>query len=439
MKPDKDKDITERMVEMLRKHSFPYKEGAWERFKEYEASKNKKAVLWPYLSGAAAVVLLGIVLFLKPDRFDTSAQKQLVHTEESATADSSDSIEHEKVLSEDDEQLLADNRQSDLTNRLASENNKAPRGMAVTVAEPFTSSEKKQDIPADRNEQQYAFNNLSDKQRKESVQNNSIKDRATDQKTAMQQEDAGAGVIEPNGTYDQENAYQNGDWALNDGSEDHADLNQSLNKWDFSIELAPNINERQKVNFGGGVAIAYNINDKLSISSGVSYVQLDAQRGPNQVDIPAEFSKASLNSYNYNKSLNTINTTLVGLDIPVNLKVNLGSQIYASAGVSVFSVLSESRYNIFEEKIARVASVSGNGSGGPEPAIQTVYSQETNPDTPYEGKNFTGFFNLSVGYKLPVLKNLNLSVEPYLKVPVGSLTDQDMNLGNGGLKIVTSF
>src|SRR5690606_23081571 len=106
MKPDKDKDITERMVEMLRKHSFPYKEGAWERFKEYEASKNKKAVLWPYLSGAAAVVLLGIVLVLKPDRFDTSAQKQLVHTEESATADSSDSIEHEKVLSEDDEQLL---------------------------------------------------------------------------------------------------------------------------------------------------------------------------------------------------------------------------------------------------------------------------------------------------------------------------------------------
>lgn len=428
MKPDKDKDITERMVEMLRKHSLPYKEGAWERFKEYETRTKKKVVIWPYLSGAAAVVLLAMVLFFKPDEFDESSP---------TIVESVASVEIEKPVEGDvTKPSIQEDAVSNPNFGLTSPDNKLVNhtpSAGVEESRPLEDDVLIADVSS--NQQRYAFNSSSDRRYEKSVQ----ADDAGNQQTASQNKNEEQGLVQPNRTYEQEKAYSNGDWALVDDHETDPNLNQYSGKWDFSIELAPNINERQQVNFGGGVAVAYNINDKISISSGVSYVQLDAQRGPNRVDIPAEFAKASLNSYNYNKSLNTINTTLVGLDIPVNLKVNLGSQVYASAGVSLFSVLSESRYNVFEEKITQVASLTADGKSSPEPAIQTVYSQEANPDTPYEGKNFTGFFNLSVGYKLPVLKNLNLSVEPYLKVPVGSLTDQDMNLGNGGLKIVTSF
>ncbi|WP_118195769.1 porin family protein [Albibacterium indicum] len=443
MKPDKNTDITERMIEMLRKHSVPYKEGAWERFKEYEAGQKKKVIIWPYLSGAAAVLLLGIVLFLRQNDRDILPAQRTALTERSIEDEMLAAPNNEEIELDAEEPKINGSRRADhVDNIIHRDRTVANTGnfdsrVSLIATDSLSRFEKNTDILVGDKESQYAINGISKDGNEGPVDNHSAIDDQANQQVGIQ--DDNVENTQSKTTYDRENGYQHGDWAFADNSESSLDLNKSFNRWNFSIEVAPNINEYQQINFGGGVAIAYNINDKLSISSGISYVQLDAQRGPNQVDIPAEFSKASLNSYNYNKSLNTINTTLVGLDIPVNLKVNLGTQVYASAGVSVFSVLSESRYNIFEEKIARVASLSADGKASPEPAIQTVYSQETSPNTPYEGKNFTGFFNLSVGYKLPALKNFNLSVEPYIKVPVGSLTDQDMNLGNGGLKIVTGF
>jgi len=212
-------------------------------------------------------------------------------------------------------------------------------------------------------------------------------------------------------------------------------------KWDFSVELSPNIKDKD-VNFGGGFAIAYNLNDRISIGSGVSYMHLDAQRAPNKIDIPAEFS--TLGGSNNNKSLNTISTSLVGLDIPINLKLNIGNAMYANAGVSVFSVFNESRYNNFEERIAVTALASPASSSSDQKErsgveARALYSQEVSSSTPYEGKNFTGFFNFSVGYKLPLFPKMNLAIEPYFKIPIGSLSDQDMDLNNGGFKIKASF
>src|SRR5690606_17853571 len=116
-------------------------------------------------------------------------------------------------------------------------------------------------------------------------------------------------------------AFSNKNALIADSYKEKVDHEQSLNKWNFSLELSPNIKDKN-VNFGGGIAIAYNITNKISISSGISYMQLDAERGFNH-DGSAELSRASINSYNYTKSLNTINTSLVGLDIPINLKLNL--------------------------------------------------------------------------------------------------------------------
>src|SRR5690606_10566636 len=59
-------DIIKEMADRLREHSVPYKEGAWERFKEAERRKPRYLVLWPYLSAAAAI-LIAVILFLKPE------------------------------------------------------------------------------------------------------------------------------------------------------------------------------------------------------------------------------------------------------------------------------------------------------------------------------------------------------------------------------------
>src|SRR5690606_22061068 len=64
MEPEKQKDITRLMAETLRQQKLPYKEGSWERFKEFEASKKSKRALWPYFSAVAATALLVIGVML---------------------------------------------------------------------------------------------------------------------------------------------------------------------------------------------------------------------------------------------------------------------------------------------------------------------------------------------------------------------------------------
>jgi len=434
MKPDKNKDIIDRMAETLRKHSLPYEEGAWERFKEFEKTKRKKVVLWPYFTGAAAIILLAITLFLndkgtvgddestriakvgvpvKKERSENKRIEKIVSSEKSVN--SSGEIHNGKLAANN---LTAKNN---LINQNQSKN-------SVTTSEHFLTTSR-----------QAVVNQTSSGQQTEVEQEDLTESSLDDHLTSKTNENQLAATQTKKDKAPFSDDFFN-DKAYGESTEMNNNSSDVLNKWNFSIEVSPNVKEKN-VNFGGGVAVAYNLNKRISISSGISYMQLDAQRGPNQVDIPAEFSKASLTSYNYNKSLNAVNTSLVGLDIPINLKFNLNNNMYASAGVSVFSVLNESRHNEFEEHVAVLAYSSPNrpSVSAPEPIMRTVYTQETSENTPYQGKNFTGFFNFSVGYKLPFLQKLNLAIEPYLKVPVGSLSEEDMDLSNGGLKIITSF
>src|SRR5690606_18049598 len=43
---------------------YSYEEGAWERYKAFEKTRNRKKVMWPYLSGIAAALLLAFTLFI---------------------------------------------------------------------------------------------------------------------------------------------------------------------------------------------------------------------------------------------------------------------------------------------------------------------------------------------------------------------------------------
>src|SRR5690606_18741992 len=51
-------------------------------------------------------------------------------------------------------------------------------------------------------------------------------------------------------------------------------------KWSVGINVSPNISSSRQLNMGGGVAIAYSVSPKVSLSSGISYLQLDAERMP---------------------------------------------------------------------------------------------------------------------------------------------------------------
>jgi len=407
MKPDKNKDITKHIAEILKRHSLPYEEGAWERFKDFEVAKKRKVVLWPYFTGVAAMVLIGMSLFLiigKNETNDQQAVRQKV-VKETIDMPDSESMDTNDVI--DSERLAGLSR------------NENPTILSISSG---SNSLKREQIDL----KETKLTSVS------STENDANEYKEAQSIVATQP------VASNNGPVSKDistiSSYAGMD------SSDQNEMNiRDIKKWDFSIELSPNIKDNN-VNFGGGFAVAYNLTDKISIGSGISYMHIDAQRAPNKVDIPPEFS--TLDGTN-NKSLNTVSTSLMGLDIPVNVKLNIGNVMYANAGVSVFSVLNESRYNSFEERIAVTALASPTLSSARKEAsgleAQTIHSKEMNANTPYEGKNFTGFFNISVGYRLPLFHKMNLAIEPYLKIPIGSLSDQDMDLNNGGFKVKASF
>jgi len=423
MEPDKEKDITRLMAEALRKQKLPYREGAWERFKEFEAERKGRKVLWPYFSAVAAAALLVMGVLITVNQNDLPSSADVVRTNVSIPQNRESFVpeargNNKKVDSEGltnqsthpDRQYLAYStpvsRSSELSAYAASEG--LPEGSKAADAASYPQAAEAASVVESSETESSAKSYLP--------ANPSEKNAVRDVQISTNSYDA---LVQraPESAFDSDND----------------------SRWSFSVELSPNIKNKE-INMGGGVAVSYALSDRISISSGLSYVALDAQRGPTQRDIPQEFAKTSLSNYNYNKSLSHINTSLVGLDIPLNVRFQVNQKVYASAGVSVFNVLEESRYNQFEEHVA-VLAFTGNkdGSGSPEPVMQTLRTQEVSEETPYQGKNFTGFFNLSVGYQLPVLKKLNLAVEPYIKVPIGTLSEQDMDLSNGGLKIITTF
>lgn len=414
MESDKNKDITRLMADALREQKLPYKEGAWERFKEFEAEKKRKRSLWPYLSAvaAAAVLVMGVLLTVNQESQQGPAEivrttiSQPKAAPQDLPATASEEQPEESIVPQPSEPVYlaynapsrrsASSPDSDTGEAMTQRFEAAATG-SETASEPSTTQ-------APSATKSYSFTEPRERKPADDVA------VSKDSYDALARQEAEPLI----------------------GQEKDS-------RWSFSLELSPNIKNKE-VNLGGGVGVSYALTDRLSISSGVSYVALDADRGPNQQDIPQEFAKTSLSNYNYNKSLSSINTSLVGLDIPLNLRFQVNPKMYASAGISVFNVLEESRYNQFEEHVAVLGFTGNNNdSDSPEPVMQTLRTTEISQETPYQGKNFTGFFNFSVGYQLPVLKKLNLAVEPYIKVPIGSLSEQDMDLSNGGLKIKTTF
>jgi len=428
MDSEKHRDIIKQMAKRLREHTLPYKEGAWERFETYEAKKSKRFVLWPYLSGAAAVVIMAVALLLNRD--------QRIPVQQVTTVSSSGHNDIvEKVPSPafaiPQPKAIVPKQQEARTLRLEAQGSGDKPVNKIVVDRSIqevdrAAGEEKASVAAKENDTQVVQIPQKDELKREKAE-------AISSTTAPVPESFTQTVDRAKGL-----AHERG--------------NENIvpKKWNVGIEVASTMSNNQ-VNIGGGIALAYSISPKVSISSGISYVQLDAQRGPSAggpssaMQAIAPPSGVLINSGvmglgrpSEQKTLQSINSHLTGLDIPINLNYHISSRMYVSAGVSLFNVLAENRMNEFKSEVADVA-YAGGSKNVPEPKIRTLYTEEAALETPYEQNNFAGFLNFSVGYRIPFSKTVGFSLAPFFKLPVGTLTEQDMDLTNGGIKVIASF
>lgn len=237
--------------------------------------------------------------------------------------------------------------------------------------------------------------------------------------------------------------------------------------WGMGVVLSPNLTSEQ-VNFGGGLHIAYQLTDRLSIRTGVALGQYGVNSDGPRVLPPELFGvkpkgiaadegsmgaplsphhHASMNGQanivapNYHtRFLDRQTSSLLGLDIPIDLTYAINDRFYTSVGVSYFSVLNERRTNHYIDRLNEPVQMNSNSSGAMESfEIKTLYVEGPASQQPLEGRGYTGFLNLSMGHRSQLTRKLRLSIEPFVKLPVGRLAGEDMNMTHGGIRIVTGF
>ncbi|MFD0749780.1 hypothetical protein ACFQZS_06480 [Mucilaginibacter calamicampi] len=213
----------------------------------------------------------------------------------------------------------------------------------------------------------------------------------------------------------------------------------------YAVLLSPSVGN-QKMNFGTGVEVAYNINKNLSVSSGLSYTYVNASStrgGGGLMDASPNYSLQGYNTSYSTKPAAASSTSaqtlqgaklaLSGLEIPLSFQYKTKNGFYVSAGVSAMSVIANDlSYNYLNNRA--VSTVSANGLAN----TISVVTEEITEKSSEKLSGYVGFYTLSAGKKINFGRG-KLNFAPFIKVPFSRVSSQNIQLIHGGVQLGFGF
>ncbi|WP_316830020.1 hypothetical protein [Pedobacter aquatilis] len=218
-------------------------------------------------------------------------------------------------------------------------------------------------------------------------------------------------------------------------------------KWEPGVFVAPSMGNDNKVNMNYGFSLSYNVADKLSISSGITYAALSTTSNPSALNASHNDAVASApvtsTGFAYSsasRSLESINASVRGINIPLELKYNLSKKFYAGAGVSALAVLNNKQDNNYLVSSAQNTAVA-NSAGITEQRMLIVTDRVSEPQSQAAtaSDKYIGFYNFSLGYKQKISKKNDFAIEPFLRLPMKTFSNDNLNLTNGGVRLKFDF
>ncbi len=214
------------------------------------------------------------------------------------------------------------------------------------------------------------------------------------------------------------------------------------NKVSFGVYAGSFVNysdgSKTSMNTGVGLSSEFKITKKLKIATGIAlaqntlkYDKLSPQESADiYLSVPVLDEPQLTNSFIAKTSalsytVNGYNASLLGLDIPVNIKymfIENKRELYLVAGLS-------SNYFIDEAYTYNYVNMGARVEGDAEEQTTTKTSSF----------DFARMLNFSVGFGYPVGKQSKLSLEPFIKYPLGGLGAQDIRFGSAGLNLKLNF
>ena len=216
---------------------------------------------------------------------------------------------------------------------------------------------------------------------------------------------------------------------------------KDLKKVNFSVYAATYFNyaegSNNQVNAGAGFTSDISLTKNLRLSTGVSLAQntLSYSSTPPVLTGRAVAKAApairTLGFFNASAAVaefKNYNASLVGLDIPLNIKFEFNPQksdAYISAGVSSGTFI--------DERYTYRYAYQTNGL-----IDKTPTTQDQTTTSNFSSFYFAKTLNFSFGIGYPIGKN-RLIIEPFLKYPLSGLGTQDIRFGAGGLNLKFNF
>ncbi len=427
-KQKNDVELITHIKQSLQTHEEFYQLGAWEKFNEKQQTK-KRPIFWVMsLSGAAAVlaICISLIWFTK----STPQNEQLTKADALKTVETPKTQQPSAELNKAEQQLAYEpSKKVDLANKILTSKVTEREINSVQPNTPAVAQDPVVSTPVIANAVDPAKAVIVSAP----VDNQQVIAQATEKTTSN--------------TLD----FLAGESQKNAGKQDKLTINNKRSKWDMGLMLAPSFGNTNELNMGYGISMSYNFSDRLSLSSGIAYNKMSASK-----NLPTNIGMSSIVVGN-TKSLEMINEEVTGLDIPLELRYSINKNVYANFGVSGFAVLNQSRSNTFVEQVVIKSNPTASSSpSGPDGATSStdqsgpkgqfansyIVNQRTTERasaSAIQDVNYLGFYNFSFGYTKKVYKNHSLSIEPFVKLPIKVVTQDNLKLMGTGLRLKVGF
>ena len=411
----------------LKTHEEFYQAGAWEKFNTQQQDK-KRPIFWLVrLSAAAAILAICFSLIW----FTTNAPKN----EQVAKVDTPKDFQSNNETTSTDVPRLA-------SKQLASQSPKSKNSSKELAPLTRTNdSAFSQETILAKN--QVAVNNeVIIASATAEVNTNGNTQAEKQEVIAMVDEKPTANTL----------AFLDSESQKNEVKQDKLAVNKKLKKWDMGLLLAPSFGNTRELNLGYGLSMSYNFSDRLSLTSGIAYNKMSTSK-----NLPTKIGMSPILMGNV-RNLEMISEEVTGIDIPLELKYNINKNVYANLGVSGLAVINQSRNNTFVEEVvvkrtvnatSSIGGAAGSSGGIGSDVLESqkgqfansyiVNQRTTERASAMEDVNYIGFYNFSIGYTKKVYKHHALSIEPFVKLPIRMVTQDNLRLTSTGVRLRVGF
>lgn len=406
-----DKELIEQIATTLQNHEENYSPGAWERFSEKE-NKRRGFIYWPLWTAAALILAIGAVFFAVDKKGN---QDHIVVTKpKTETKASSESTNQKPVAIDENSSILSNNPKSADQNIVA--NGVSKKSIQIENNNQKNNSQFNFDTKSDEIIKNYnSLENSLVGINLSSSSNKNFEITTIEKKSVPIKKTAFEDLLAQDSKANQYNA---------------AAKTTADSKWEPSVYIAPAMGNDNKVNMNYGFSLSYAVANKLSISSGVSYASLSSTES---LDAAAPQSLSG-------KNLESVNAKVSGINVPLELRYKISEKLYTGIGVSALAVLNNSQNNTYlVNQVQSMVSSDATGYSTSKNYIVQEKKSEAQPEAAIDPDRYIGFYNFSLGYKQKISTKKNISIEPFLRLPMKTFSKENLNLTNGGLRIKFDF